>query len=351
MNDFLLRIFFSGLVAFVSSPDGKELTVLLLETHGHTVSDGTPLAHHKPVLLARAQDCTGDCNRQDAAIAAFFYADRPASQAADGLAAALQGGGAWDLANSELLVRSSGKATLPPLSLHKSLAVTKSDPKKMTPASSDERKDFGWVADLKKILPSFGEFNPALFGPRPPKGIVAARLRLTSGHVFTRSLIRVDDKVQPIHFRARGSKSDAGYAQAVANWVEAEIRVPGDSIELVARDFDTGTERSMTLTPQNGVVEIAVVNLPPFEVPGAGAPRPTPQPGNHFEAFYDLAKNPPAANQRPVPLVRAAKAQTDWQSVHPRQTLWSALLDRLRLDAGRGPYDVLLCPVGQGGQP
>jgi hypothetical protein len=345
--DFVLRIFFSGLIAFVPSADRKELTVLLLETPRHAMSDGVSLPEHKPVLLARAQECKGDCNAQNAELAEYFYADLSDSQAATALDEALQGGGAWVLDNSDLAV---GGTVAGKLSLHRSAGQ-----KKLVPGSPAERQDFTWVADLRKIAPSLGQLNPSLFAARPPKAIVAARLRLTSGDISTYSLIRVGKELQPIHFRSAASKSDVPYEQAVANWVTAEIRASGDSVQLMARNFDDPKKaRSMTLTPIKGqkerVVEIAILNLPPFKVPTPGA-RPAPQPGRHFEVFYDLAKNPPPASQRPIPHVGAASAQLDWQAVHPSDALFSPLLNQLRLDAGRGPYDVLLCPVSQADRP
>jgi hypothetical protein len=342
--DFLLRIFFSGLIAFVPSRDGKELTVLLLDTHAHATSDGMAVAHHQPMLITRAQDCDGDCDPREPRIAQFLFADLPASRAADALAVATDGGGAWLLDRVELSIRGAGGALQPPLVLQTSA----SSRGKAVPTTSAEREDFAWVPDLKRVLPSFGAFNPALFGPRPPRGVVATRLRLTSGRVFTYRLIRVDGKVMPIHFRA-GAR-DVAYAQAVAGWVAAEIRVPGESVEVVARSFDDGSERTMKLTPRDGVVEMAVLNLPPYDVPAPGAKR-TPKPGSHFEMFYTLAAKPAAANRRPVPYVRATSVQADFDALHPRDTLWSPLLEKLRFEPGRGPYDVVLCPVGGGWAP
>ncbi len=342
MEQFILRIFFSGLIAFVPSTDGKELTVLLMETHGHALSDGTALAHHKPVLLARAKTCDGDCNRSDAEIADFLFAGQTASQAVSSLGAALEGGGAWSLANSELTLLTSGLQ--PPLVLQNKSVRTKS-----IPQTSSEREDFRWVADLKQVLPAFGKLNPALFASRPPKEIVVARFRVKHGRFSTYSLVRVDGKVVPVHFRTLSGKGE--YAQAAANWVEAKIQVPGDSIEVVARDFDSGAERSMKLRQANGLVEMAILNLPPFHAPAPGMRRPLPLPGRHFEAFYELAKNPAAPNRRPVPQVEATKVQADWQALHPHDALWSALLEKLGFEPGRGPYDVLLCPMGQANQP
>lgn len=347
--DFLVRIFFSGLIAFVPSTDGKELTVLLLETHAaHSMSDGTTVPQHIPMLLARAQSCSGDCNQRDPVIAQVLFSDRPASQALDSLDVALDGGGAWTLDDVDISVRQpgGGDPPMPPLFLQ-----TSTRNGKPVPATSAEREDFGWVPNLKQVLPSFGTLNPALFGARPPKSIVAARLRLKSGRVFTHRLIRVDGKVVPLHFRALASKRDTAYVQAAAGWVAADIRVPGDSVEVVAQSFDGGAERSMKLAPRDGLVEMAILNLPPVVLPSPAEKRIAPLPGRHFEMFYSLAEKPAAAKQRPVPLVRAPRVTADFDALHPPDAVASPLLEKLRLESGRSTYDIVLCPVGQAGRP
>lgn len=350
--DFILRIFFSGLITFVPNADNTEVTVLLLDSHGHTTSDGGALPHHKPVLVTRALGCEGDCTPREPSVAQFLFADKAVDQAADALHAAVLGGSAWSLADTELSIRSAGEACLqPPLTLVRDARGVENGHPKAIPTTAQERRDFSWVPDLDQILPSLGDLEPSLFAARPPRTVVAARLRLRSGTLSTHSVVRVDGKVQPIAFRAGGGTSNVSYNQAVAGWVSAEIVVPSDGIEIVAQDFDDGTLRTMTLKPKDGLVEMAILNLPYFEPPAADAPRPTPQPGKHFEAYYDTAKVHPAAADRPVPHVQTTGIQADWQLVHPREQLWSALLEKLRLEADRGPYDVLLCPTSQNGMP
>lgn len=349
--DFLLRILFSGLIAFIPSSDGKELTVILLQTHAHTASDGTELPHHEPVLLARAGRCEGKCSARDSAVAHVLFADKPADQGADALEEALLGGGAWLLAGSDLSVRTAAGALEPSLTLVRNARALEDGRPKAIPGSSREREDFSWVPDLDQVLPSLGNLDPALFGARPPKGVVAARLRLRSGRVFTYSLIRAYGKVAPIHFRVLGSETESPVRQAMASWVAAEIRVPGGQVEIVATSFDDGTQRSMKLSPKDGLVEMAILNLPAFQVPPPGMIQPAPQPGKHFEAYYDLAKTRPAADARPIPHFVRTATEIDWMSVHPRESLWSALLEKIRMEPGRGPYDVILCPTVQDSQP
>jgi hypothetical protein len=349
--DFILRIFFSGLITFIPNADGTEVTVLLLDSHSHTTSDGGSLPPHRPVLVTRALSCAGDCTPDDASVAQALFADKPADQAADALQVAVLGGSAWPLNDTDLSIRASNGEALPPLSIVRNARGVENGHLKAIPTTAQERRDFSWVPDLDQILPSFGDLEPALFAERPPRTVVAARLRLRSGTLATHSVVRVDGKVKPIAFRATASNTNVAYRQAVAGWVSAEIRVPGEAIEITARDFTDGTTRTMTLKPKDDLIEMAMLNLPPFEPPAPDAPRATPQPGRHFEAYYDTAKVKPAAEARPVPHVGTATAQADWKVVHPREELWSALLEKLRLEANRGPYDVLLCPTAQNGIP
>jgi hypothetical protein len=342
---FVLKLFFTGLMAFVPSQDGKELTVLLLNVHNYQTSDGSALAHHKPLLLARAGTCSGECPKRDAAIAQFLYADKSQSEALDSLEAAVSGGGAWELSGSNLSLRkgSAGAPDLPDLEIRQNLRTT------IIPTTAAEREDFTWVADMRQIAPSGYAFNTAMLDT-PPPGVVAARLRLRSGKVFTYRVARIGSNVTPVHFeRLDGSGSVSSYSQAVATWVGAEITVSGDDVEIVDDRFDGGAGRSMTLAPNSsGQVEVAVLNLPPF-VPPSSQFSGTPGSGSHFEMYYELAQTPPASSERLVPKPGAAAGaaaipQVTWQDVHPQGALWSDLLNAIRLNIGRTAYEELLCP-------
>lgn len=355
---FLLRILFSGLIAVVPSEDGTELTVLLLNVdHGYETSDGLELAHHKPLLIARAGNCTGQCPTEDAAIAAYLYSDKTTSAAAASLAEATSGGGAWALSGSDLSIvkGSSTDPALPALVYRTNVRGTVNGNPKIIPTTSSEREDFTWIADLDQICPSC-EIDQSVLGSQPP-AIVAARLRLRSGNVFTYSVARIGGNVTPVHFkRLDGTGSESAYTQSVASWMAADIEISGDSVEIVEEKFDNSTGRSMTLTPDaNDKVEIAVLNLPPF-VPPASSTNPAADPGKHFEMYYDLAQTPPAQAARLVPRAGAATgapsyAEVNWQTVHPSESVWSDLLNKLRLEIGRGPYDQLLCPIGKENTP
>jgi hypothetical protein len=357
MSGFVLRIFFSGLIAFAPSPDGKELTVLLVNSDRYKFANGSPIELHLPLLLARAESCEGKCPTRDPEIAKHLFPDQPAEVQLDSLAAALAGGGAWRLADAELSLH-AGKQGLPaPLTVQPG-AQSK---RPAVPSTPLERQDFGWVADLDQLYPPAGGFNPDLFAARPPKELIAARLRLRSGRVFTYSLIPVQGQVRPIHFKPAGAEGpEAPYAQALASWVAAEIQVQGDSVELVDERFGGGSQRSMRLSPQNGLVEVALLNLPELHPPAelsAAARSATPvhpAPGTHFELFFELAKHPPAKTARPIPQILArpdAKAEpvSAWDLLHPQgRDRASTLLDKLRLGGPRGPFDRVLCPMIQG---
>lgn len=344
--EFILRILFTGLIAFVPNEDGTELDVVLLNVgQAHHLSDGSHQEPHNPLLIARAGACTGDCPTDDAAIAQYLYSDKSASLALASLeSATTTGGAAWQLAGSELSIRkgSSGDPELPALDIRQNLRTT------IIPTTSVEREDFSWVAQLKPVCATC-TLDPAILAT-PPSGLVAARLKLRSGKVFTYSVARIGSEVTPVHFkRLDGTGSASSYSQAVASWVAADIQVSGDSIEIVEAKFAGGPGRSMILEPDaNGKVEIAVLNLPPF-VPPASPANDAPQVGKHFEKYYELAQTPPSVASRLVPLPGAAPGapaypEVDWQMIHPTQDVSSDLLTQLRLEVGRGIYDRTLCP-------
>lgn len=350
MTSFILKILFSGLMVFTPSQDGHEMTVLLLAAgHSHHLSDGSVLQQHKPLLIARAGSCSGDCPTRDSDVARFVYADQSLSTAQDSLEAAADGGGAWVLSGSDIsLQKASGSdPDLPALSVTSDARAANS----LIPSTSAEREDISWIADLKQVCPSGCALDPAVLASVPPSAIVA-RFHLRSGRLFTYTVTRIGSNVTPVHFsRLDGSGSASAYTQAIASWVGAEVQISGGGIEIVESKFNGDPGRSMTLAPDaNNSMEIAVLNFPPF-VPPASANNSAPQVGKHFEAYYDLMENPPAKETRLVPFAGAASGSASyptaaWSDVHPQSAVWSPLLSGLRLDIGRAAYERVLCPPG-----
>ena len=345
--EFMVRILFTGMMAFIPNSNGTQLDVVLLNVgHGHALSDGTAIPHHKPLVLTRAGGCTGTCSQRDAAIAAYLFSDKSTDTALDSLEAAVSGGGAWQITGSKLSIAkgASEDPDLPALSFADGRGTT------IIPTTSSEREDYTWIADLKQLCSNCG-LNTAILDEEPPPGLVAARFRIDSGKAFTYSVARIGSNVTPVHFkRLDGQGNPSSYTQSIANWIAVDIAVSGDSIRVVESKFDGSTGRSMTLTPDaNDRVEIAVLNLPPL-VPAS--PSTTPGIGKHFERYYDITQSPPSAAARLVPLPGTAPAapsypQVSWQSVHPQEELWSDLLNALRLNPGRSPFEVALCPPGE----
>ena len=110
MSEFVLRIFFSGLIALLPNADGDEVTVLLINTpHEYAMAGGATMAHHVPIVVTRAASCQGPC-KSDASgsfdsynsIAQFLFAKKTRQQAQTALDGATLGGGAWKLAGSDL---------------------------------------------------------------------------------------------------------------------------------------------------------------------------------------------------------------------------------------------------------
>src|ERR1043166_4322744 len=324
MTRFILKILFSGMIVFSPNQDGTEVTVLLLNAgHTHHLSDGSALQDHKPLLIARAGNCAGDCPTSDAGIAQFLYEDQSASVALDSLGTAVAGGGAWTLngSDSSIVKASNSDPDLPALSIVRDARSSSS----IIPSTSGEREDYSWVTDLHQLC-STCTVDSNIYAAQPPDTI-AARLHLRNGRLFTYSIGRIGSNVTPAQFkRLDGTGSVSSYSQAIATWVEADIEVSGSGIEITEDKFNGDPGRTMTLTPDaNNTVEIAVLNLPPF-VPPASANNDAPQVGKHFEKYYDLFTNPPSAADRLVPFAGAAPgapsyAAVTWTSVHPSTPL------------------------------
>src|ERR1043166_2855234 len=153
MTSFILKILFSGMIVFSPNQNGTEVTVLLLNAgHTHHLSDGSAMQDHKPLLIARAGTCTGDCPTRDSDIAQFVYADQSSSVAADSLESAVTGaggGGAWTLDGSDISIvkASSSDPDLPALSITRDARSSST----IIPSTSGEREDYSWVTDLHQL--------------------------------------------------------------------------------------------------------------------------------------------------------------------------------------------------------
>ncbi|HKH47667.1 MAG TPA: hypothetical protein VKM72_23670 [Thermoanaerobaculia bacterium] len=315
---FILRIFFMGLVAFVPNRDGTELTVLLVETRpGQVASNGSAIALHHPMLLARAAECRGDCGTA-AGVDPHLLFPEDGAAAASYLAAALEHGAAWRLDGSDLSIVDAGAREHGPLEMQ-----------------------LGDIADLGRIAPGFGVVKPDLLAPRPPQNLIAARFRLRSGKVRPYRFVREDGKVLPIEFKPlQGGPVAVGAPRALADWIVAEITVPGDSIEIVESRFGGTGRRTVRLSPQDGFVELAVMNIP--DPPPKESAHAAHAADTHFELYYNLARTPPPAGQRPVPHVANGRGV-----LLQDETLRSRLLEGLKLNGPKGFYERIICPVAQ----
>lgn len=346
---FTLKIFFLGLIAFSPSPDGQELTVLLVDgRQGYTVSDGTEIGPHHAFLMARAGSCQNDCSPGDERTAQFFFG-KYGSAAPGYLSDTLVGGAVWRLSESEIVLRAPRAITGQPLALSSTRAAGTS--RSALPAGPLEASDFSWIANLGQISPASGGLDPDHLREPTLTGWVVARLRLQNGRVSAYRLAGVENQVVPIGFRALRGGATSNYAQALADSVMAEIEIEGEAVEIVEQSFDGATRRTLRLKPNaQGVVELAILNMPPVHnghADHASAPNPTglPDPGKHFELFYQLTKNPPAKVDRLVPHADTREGVL-WSTLYPTRRLSdSALLAALGLDDPRTILERVLCPV------
>lgn len=343
---FILRIFFMGLIAFVPSRDGKELTVLLVETRpGHIAADGSMIAPHHSMLLARAGQCWGHCGIDEQVVPRLLFPKDDDPAARRYLSAALDHGAAWSLDGSDLSIVDAGsQKSSASLSLQ-GRPRQPGAPLALSKTPDGDTMDFDYVADLGRIIPSAAAVDPDVLARLPQRRLITARLRLRSGKVWTYRLVHVDDKVHSFDFKAlRGDGAKVGYSQALADWVVAEIEVSGQEVEIVENHFASGEIRTIRLAPQDGLVELAVMNIP-------DPPSPRPEESfpehhevdQHFELYYKLAQTPPPPCQWPVPHVGPEVQSVEGQE----KARSSGLLEGLKLGDPKGFYERIMCPVGQ----
>jgi hypothetical protein len=328
-------------MAFIPNENGTEVTVLLLNTDHYHMSDGSMMQPHKPVLYIRG-NCSGDCDVDDG-LDTFTFRDLSPETALDSLNYAIGDGTAWVITGSDLAVqKSSGAANLPSLSIRNNVRGTVNNEPRVIPETSTQRGDFSWIPALRELCEESCAIRSDLLDTIPPE-IVAARFTIDSGDLYTYSVARLGSDVQPVQFqRLDGDGSASSYVQAVTSWVGLDITVTGTSVDLVETKHDESPGRTITLSPDNGVVEMAVMNLPP-SVPPASSTNNAPQVGKHFEMYYDLLASPPDRETRLVPRLAEGVAveEVSWSSIHPAT---SELLTRLRFEPGRSLYDRTICP-------
>lgn len=343
MTSFVLRIYFLGLMSFVPDPLDQEMQVLVLDAQTNSyLTENSSIEHHPPLLMARGR-CEGDCGAQEANEIAALIAPNSTSgpEARANLDRVLQGGGAWLLSNSELSLSPStaqGKAAGETTSQGNPVALT---------LDTEELRAFHWVVKLKDLVgEEYSQIDPVLLtnGASDPR--LAARLRLSEGHLRSRTLFKVGDQIAPVAFRSAAVSKEVA---AASDSAMLEVEIDAQEVEIIATDSLSGHSRRMRLSPDEpgGVVEVALLNAPvssydPVEVGQRSAT--SPKPGHHFELYYDLAQSPAPKQMRPIPHLGNIPKKTTLVA-RPDPNTFSDLLQAIGLVEGRGAYDRVLCPL------
>ncbi len=366
---FMLRIYFLGLIAFVPDPSGKQMTALLVDTShaGHASCGEHSVPLHQPVLLARAGSCQGECSA-DSDIASLVFGSKALSEdpveSLNLLRQALRNGSSWKLDNVILTLQTGDPGQPQPAP---SLQVLSRNSERfdlgetaaggLMPNDRDDREDFGWVVDLGRLDPAWQAVDTDVFEPAPKKDLIKARWPLTQGKAKTFRLSGFPDDIVPVELRTFPEALPwPGFRpRAAADVVVVEIEIEGQQVSVQATPFGGSTARTMTLTPEAGVVEIAVLNLPRESFVPYAQQGPTQAPQDyvdyHFELFYELLANRPPRHQRPVPVFRLTAlppVERAPRSTTEPPTDTSPLLDLLDLlPANRFEYNIPRCAMAQ----
>lgn len=189
-------------------------------------------------------------------------------------------------------------------------------PENGLPFNSKEARDFSYVANLARLGHELD--RRFLDEPTPPTALIA-RMSFPFQSVNACSLgTRRDEgghNVHPVNFRPIEILEKAGEpSQAISQMVVAELEVQEGPVKLTIADFGGSNPRTITLKPIDGKYRIELSNmrtspdgehdLRPDDPCDGGVER-------DFGFFYELVKDPPAWEARPVPHVKL----TRWKSV------------------------------------
>jgi hypothetical protein len=282
-----LRVFLLDLLALVDE-GGRRWVLLPNATEGGVRDDGTPIDRHFPMALFE----TGAVNEGD-----------------------------WPILKQELGLQGDRHGTAWRLNREDFLLPDPPQPgvfEETDAAGGHALPDPQTASDVSWIPRLNAQVNPACIVPGPPvqTNKILARAPLLGGHFRTAAFARVRSpnfaagEVRPFSFGLAPPQGENG-ARALADRLLLEYEVNAPSIVVRARSFDLDPQsgqpktREIELPPLNGssVVNVLLANVSPLQ-PQQRADKA----GFHFHLYYDLAADPPASAQRPIPFVAPGNA-------------------------------------------
>lgn len=290
----IVHIIVHGLIALVPATDAagmaNHMTALLVDAREQPSGFSTCFAEHRPEIKFRIQE-SNECEEAGCESSGLDTCTCP-------------------LGRKEIAIqatRLSGQASLkrqinpkPPGSL---------------PFDLKASTDFSYVANLS----SMGyELDQRFLEPIPPPALVA-RMAFPFESVSACALgTRRDEGSENVHamsFRPLAQLEKPGDPnQALAQAVSATFTASEDPVRLVLSDFGGENPVTLTLKSFDGTYEIELLNMRISENGHHDLPPDDPCDGGverDFAFFYNLAKNPPAWKDRPIPHVK----YTRWKSI------------------------------------
>ncbi|MFL6261228.1 MAG: hypothetical protein ACJ76Y_16130 [Thermoanaerobaculia bacterium] len=192
-------------------------------------------------------------------------------------------------------------------------------PASSLPFDQQHANDFSYVANMSQP-PLHQELDPRFLEPLPPPEL-AARMTFPFASIAACSLgTRRDEgseNVHPLGFRPlRATEQPGEVNQAMAQRLVASYEISQGPLILTLSTFGGGNQRHLTLKPIGDDYEIMLVNMR-----GAKSDGTIPNDvsvdeacddgvGRDFAFFYQLVKNPPPWEKRPIPHIK----YTRWKS-------------------------------------
>lgn len=300
---FELRIFFTGMVGFMRSQEGRFRAVLLSTKNGKHIHLGNGghvevLPHES--LLVFVPEAASNSSGQESP-------------------------GVFRLDDEEVLISpvgekngNSGKFKTG-VELVKTLPVGQKGklpkPPKL-PKNPKQTRDFSWTADMQRTLDGAGfQLKPEVLDPKPG-GLIVSHLTLDRGTVETFQLTKFNGIINALEFRSSANKVVANYTQALSDITLVRVPIDAASLSVSTVQYGTGAKKaSVQLRPLSlsgkktgkKVIDLLMCNISPKLKQGEKVSARA----EHFLMYYDLLSNPPGVGDRPIPTIPSVQVSND----------------------------------------
>lgn len=285
---FDLRIVVTGLCTLTQDPDTRDLVVLFVNaTQANEEQSRLGMHVHIPFLGVKVGE----------------WVEHHSHWHPSSMAPTLTGGalGVFELANEELRIETSTP-----------LQLDRTKPQDRSPKTPSEESNLSWIPELPRVDESCGRLDPSCLGDFD--GRVIARLRVTGGRVSCSKVARSGANPLLWDFKTSPGRESL-HTQSIGDRIAIDMTVPSpDENDGYSHIVSSRNGRSLLLAEPEPRQRIDIVlgNLPLSEHQHG-----EPAEIGHYRWLYELSRNPPRLDERPVPFLSEQSGRFTASGIRP----------------------------------